>query len=89
MQPQKPPLVWIDNSHAIVRRGMAASLQQAGFAIRGESVGLMPVPTVERLDVLLFESEGSALRRAVRLVKGSPTRLVATIRVNSSEASAS
>lgn len=80
MQPQKPPVVWIDNSHAIVRRGMAACLQQAGFAIRGESVGLVPMPNVERVDVLLFEPEGSALRRAVRLVHGSPTRLVATVR---------
>ena len=32
------------------------------------------------LDVLVFEADGSALRRAVRLTNGVPTRLVATIR---------
>lgn len=81
MQPQKPPSVWVDNNHAIVRRGMVACLQQAGFVIRGESAGLTPTPVVGRLDVLLFESEGTALRRAVRLVAGSPTRLVTTVRI--------
>jgi DNA-binding NarL/FixJ family response regulator len=74
------PRIWIDDSHAIVRRGMSACLQQAGFAVRGESAGLAPLPTLDRLDVLLFEAHGSALRRAVRLAAGSPTRLVATVR---------
>ncbi|MEE6258965.1 response regulator transcription factor [Plantactinospora sonchi] len=85
MQPQKPPSLWVDNNHAIVRRGMVACLQQAGFVIRGESAGLAPTPVVGRLDVLLFESEGTALRRAVRLVAGSPTRLVATVRIASEQ----
>lgn len=80
VQPQKPPSVWIDDSHAIVRRGMVACVQQAGFVVRGESAGLAPAPAVDRIDVLLFESQGSALRRAVRLADGTPTRLVATVR---------
>jgi DNA-binding NarL/FixJ family response regulator len=72
--------VWIDDRHAIVRRGMAACLQQAGFGVRGESGGLAPVPVVAGLDVLVFEAEGAALRRAVRLTAGTPARLVATVR---------
>ena len=82
---QAPPSVWIDDGHAIVRRGMAACLQQAGFVIRGESVGLVPVPVMAGLDVLVFESGGSALRRAVRLAQGRPTRLVATVRVTTEQ----
>jgi DNA-binding NarL/FixJ family response regulator len=80
MQPQGAPRIWIDDSHAIVRRGMSACLQHAGFAVRGESTALAPVPPLERLDVLLFEARGSSLRRAVRLVAGTQTKLVATIR---------
>lgn len=85
MHPQRAPSVWIDDSHAIIRRGMSACLQQAGFVVRGESVALTPTPLVDGLDVLLFESEGSALRRAVRLADGAPTRLVATVRVISEQ----
>jgi DNA-binding NarL/FixJ family response regulator len=85
MQGQRSPSVWIDNGHAIVRRGMAACLQQAGFVVRGESSTLTPTPSVDRLDVLVFEAGGTALRRAVRLVDGSPARLVATIRAASQQ----
>jgi DNA-binding NarL/FixJ family response regulator len=79
VQPHRPPSVWIDDSHAIVRRGMAACLHQAGFVVRGESVALSPQPAVDGLDILVFEAEGTALRRAVRLAGGT-TKLVATIR---------
>jgi DNA-binding NarL/FixJ family response regulator len=75
------PTVWIDDRHAIVRRGMAACLTQAGYEIRGESVNLAPVPELGTVDVLVFESEGTALRRAVRLAAGSGARLVATVRM--------
>jgi DNA-binding NarL/FixJ family response regulator len=85
MQQQRPPSVWIDDSHAIVRRGMSACLQQAGFSVRGESAALVPTPVVIGLDVLLFESEGNALRRAVRLADGCATRLVATVRTASEQ----
>lgn len=53
--------------------------------VRGESAGLVPSPVMDGLDVLLFEAEGAALRRAVRLADGCPTRLVATIRVASEQ----
>jgi len=77
---QRPPTVWIDDSHAIVRRGMAACLQQADFVVRGESAVLAPEPVVADLDLLVFEYASPTLRRAVRLADGAPTRLVATVR---------
>jgi DNA-binding NarL/FixJ family response regulator len=77
---QRPPTVWIDDSHAIVRRGMAACLQQADFVVRGESAVLAPEPVVADLDILVFEYAGATLRRAVRLAEGRDTRLVATVR---------
>ena len=80
MEAQRPPSVWIDDQHAIVRRGVVACLNQAGFVIRGESSGLEPVPVTEKLDILMFEAEGTALRRAVRLTSGRSIKLVATIR---------
>jgi DNA-binding NarL/FixJ family response regulator len=76
----RPPTVWIDDSHAIVRRGMAACLQQADFVVRGESAALSPEPAISDLDVLVFEYAGPTLRRAVRLVDTHGTRLVATVR---------
>jgi len=76
----RPPTVWIDDSHAIVRRGMAACLQQADFVVRGESSALSPEPVITDLDVLVFEYAGPTLRRAVRLVEDRGTRLVATVR---------
>jgi len=82
----RPPTVWIDDSHAIVRRGMAACLQQADFLVRGESAALSPEPVINDLDVLVFEYAGPTLRRAVRLVAGRGTRLVATVRDGTEQA---
>jgi len=76
----RPPSVWIDDSHAIVRRGMAACLQQADFVVRGESAVLSPEPVLTGLDLLVFEYAAPTLRRAVRLAEGGNTRLVATVR---------
>src|SRR3712207_3789652 len=79
MLAQRHPTVWIDDSHAIVRRGMAACLQQADFVVRGESATLTPLPVVAGLDILVVEYAGPVLRRAVRLAEGR-TRLVVTVR---------
>jgi DNA-binding NarL/FixJ family response regulator len=64
---------------------MAACLHQAGFVVRGESAGLSPEPAMDGLDILVFEAEGTALRRAVRLAGSGPTKLVATIRTASEQ----
>ena len=76
----RPPTVWIDDSHAIVRRGMTACLQQADFLVRGESAALSPEPVINDLDVLVFEYAATTLRRSVRLVEDRGTRLVVTVR---------
>jgi DNA-binding NarL/FixJ family response regulator len=86
MTSQRPPTVWIDDGHAIVRRGMAACLQQADFVVRGESAVLTPEPVVAGLDILVFEYAGATLRRAVRLAAGRDMRLVATVRDVSEQA---
>ncbi len=82
----RPPSVWIDDSHAIVRRGMAACLQQADFVVRGESAVLSPEPDLAGLDLLVFEYAAPTLRRAVRLAGGGGTRLVATVRETTEQA---
>ena len=86
MTSNRPPTVWIDDGHAIVRRGMAACLQQADFVVRGESAVLSPEPVTAGLDILVFEYAGATLRRAVRLAAGREMRLVATVRDVSEQA---
>jgi DNA-binding NarL/FixJ family response regulator len=43
------------------------------------------VPIGDGLDVLVFESAGTSLRRAVRLTRASETKLVATVRLASEQ----
>ena len=80
VQAADAPTVWIDDDHAIVRRGMAACLAAEGFRVVGESAGLRPAPSFAQLDVLVFEADGSTLRQVVRLAGDGPARLVATMR---------
>jgi DNA-binding NarL/FixJ family response regulator len=80
LQPSGGPTVWVDDRHAIIRRGMATCLGTEGFRVVGESAGLQPPPDPARLDVLVFEAEAMVVRRAVRLVDGTSARLVATVR---------
>lgn len=70
--------IWIDDEHAILRRGMAASLAAEGFAIAGESVRLRPVPTADAA-VLLFEYTPAMLRPVLRLAETGELLLVATM----------
>lgn len=71
--------VWIDDGHAVLRRGMAAALASAGMVVVGESARFDPPPDVADLDVLVFEAEGTGLRSAVAARAGRPLRLVATV----------
>ncbi|WP_461022461.1 response regulator transcription factor [Thalassiella azotivora] len=73
------PSVWVDESHAIVRKGMLACLRQEGFAVLGESAHLRPEPQLGAADVLVFEAQPGTLRR-VRALAGDRTRFVATLR---------
>ena len=76
-----PPMshVWVDDPHAVVRRGMVATL--AGeFSVVGESDRLAPVPDLDRAAVLVFHADGPTVGAALRLASGRSTRLVATVR---------
>lgn len=73
------PAVWVDDSHAIIRRGMWACLTGDGFTVVGESNGFRPLPRLQSVDILVFECLDASLRRAVRLTEGTDTRLIATV----------
>jgi DNA-binding NarL/FixJ family response regulator len=71
--------VWVDESHAIVRRGMLSCLRQENFVVGGESANLRPEPRLDRVDVLVFEAAPGALRQVRRLATDH-TRFVATVK---------
>lgn len=75
-----PPAVWLDDSHALVRRGMAASLQAADLRVEGESSGFAPPPPASGLDVLVFQAEDGGLARAVAYAAHGDVALVALFR---------
>jgi DNA-binding NarL/FixJ family response regulator len=74
-----PNHVWVDDPHAVVRRGMVATLT-GEFTVVGESDRLSPVPDLHRAAVLVFHADGPAVGAALRLASGRGTRLVATVR---------
>lgn len=73
--------VWVDQPHAVVRRGMVTTLEAGGFTVVGESAGLVPAPDLERAEILVFEADGTGTGATLRHVGGRPTRLVATLRM--------
>lgn len=81
MSGSSEPSVWVDDSHAVLRRGIVACLEQDGCRVLGESANLVPTPPVERLDVLVLEATRPAVLRAVD--NGWPARVcvVATVRL--------
>jgi len=73
--------VWVDQPHALVRRGMIGTFRAGGFRVVGESAGLSPVPDLAVARVLVFEADGAATAAALRhAASGRGTRLVATVR---------
>ncbi|MBX9246984.1 response regulator transcription factor [Actinotalea ferrariae] len=72
--------VWVDQTHAVIRRGMVSALTTDHVAVVGESVGLHPTPDLARTHVLVFEADGSSFPRVRALVAGRPVGLVATVR---------
>ena len=66
MESQSAPSVWVDDTHAIVRRGIVGCLAAQGFAVVGESVGLEPAPRLDGVDVL-------GLRGTSRLPRHGPS----------------
>ncbi len=68
--------LWLDESNAIFRRGMANCLASSGFVIVGESAHLTPVPDLDAAEILLLELDGSGLVTAAKLAGDGATRLV-------------
>src|SRR5687767_3418538 len=69
--------IWLDDPNPIFRMGLAASLRDPRFVVVGESAGFVPTPTLEEIDVLVFDlGDESSLgwtlprrqRRSTRLV---------------------
>jgi len=79
----RPVPVWVDEPHAVVRRGMVTTLEAGGFAVVGESAGLLPAPDTARAEMLIFAADGAGAAAALRHVGRRPVRavrLVATLR---------
>lgn len=47
--------IWLDDPNPIFRMGLAASLRDPRFVVVGESAGFVPTPTLETVDVLVFD----------------------------------
>ncbi|HYH48541.1 MAG TPA: phytase, partial [Acidimicrobiia bacterium] len=47
--------IWLDDPNPIFRMGLAASLRDSRFIVVGESSGLVPTPTLQNVDVLVFD----------------------------------
>lgn len=73
------PRIWIDDSHPIFRRGIAACLHAEGFDVVGESTAFSPRPATDLIDVLLFDADGEGLRRAVCTIDDPDVRLIALL----------
>lgn len=73
------PRVWVDDSHPIYRRGLAACLRAEGFQVVGDSAQLLPTPSLAELDVLVFEATRVMLRQVVALAGGTAAALVALV----------
>jgi 3-phytase len=71
--------IWLDDPNPIFRMGLAASLRDSRFVVVGESAGLVPPPTLDSVDVLVFDlGEHSAEWTLARRHRGS-TRLVGLV----------
>ena len=80
MNSDRATQVWVDQPHAVVRRGMVTTLETGGLAVVGESADLMPAPDLDRAEILVFEADGTGTASALRHVGRRSTRLVATLR---------
>lgn len=78
LTPPAPVRVWIDDRHAIFRRGLAASLAAEGIQVVGESTHFLPRPRLGGVHALLFDASTETLRKALSLHE--EVRLLATFR---------
>lgn len=69
---ERGPRVWIDDRHAIFRRGLRSLLASDGFRIAGESDSLQPAPSVDDFDVLVFDGDSTSLTWVLRVFASRP-----------------
>ena len=81
MAVSQQPVVWVDDSHAVLRRGIVTCLKQSGFEVCGESEGLVPEPPVDNLDVLVLEATPQAVGYADQSCWPERLSVIATVRL--------
>ena len=77
MDAERRSRIWIDDAHAIFRRGLAACLIGSDMTVVGQSALLYPAPRLEHVDVLIFEALPSSLRQVLRFNADGAARLLA------------
>ncbi|MCV7060584.1 hypothetical protein H7I76_08685 [Mycolicibacterium vaccae] len=75
--------LWVDDSNAIFRRGLADCLASSGFAIVGEGSHLLPVPDPALAEIFLLELDRAAVSAGTDFVAAG-TRCVGIAEANSS-----
>ncbi|WP_460358197.1 LuxR C-terminal-related transcriptional regulator [Mycobacterium sp. ZZG] len=74
--------LWVDDSNAIFRRGLAECLTTSGFEIVGESAHLTPAPDLAAVEILLLELDAAAVSAAPDFVAAG-TRCVGVAEASS------
>lgn len=75
--------LWVDDSNAIFRRGLADCLASSGFVIVGEGSHLLPTPDPTLAEIFLLELDRSAVTAGADFVADG-TRCVGIAEANSS-----
>ena len=71
--------VWLDDPNPIFRMGLVASLRDSRFVVVGESAGLVPPPTLDGVDVLVFDLGEQSAEWALARRHRRRTRLVGLV----------
>ena len=77
MDADRQSRIWIDDAHAIFRRGIAACLTSIDLAVVGQSALLRPPPLLDHVDLLIFEAVPSSMRLVLRFTRQGSVRLLA------------
>jgi DNA-binding NarL/FixJ family response regulator len=79
MGAERQSRIWIDDGHAIFRRGIAACLTAIDLTVVGQSALLRPPPLLNRVDLLIFEAEPNSIRMVLRFSREGSAGLLALV----------
>jgi DNA-binding NarL/FixJ family response regulator len=79
MDADRQSRIWIDDAHAIFRRGIAACLNSIDFTVVGQSALLRPPPLLDRVDLLVFEAAPTSVRSVRRFTREGSAGLLALV----------